>query len=197
MMFALVASVVSVGFCAISDAEFKEMQGKCYDNGDFNSCEKLCDLKDGDGCAMLAVIYGGEKNYPKVFHYAQIACDLESVLGCSFLGSSYIEGIGVAKDIEKGYDLMGKAVCDLKLKSNMFAEWFNEFTEMMKPNEVCYELGVQYHNGNEVAQDYSKAAHYYQIACEAKNADGCYWLGVLYANGQGVEKKLCQGKGVF
>ena len=190
-IFALVASAVSVGFCAVSDVEFKEMQGKCYDKMELNSCEKLCDLKDGDGCAVLAVIYNGEENYPKVFHYAQIACDLESALGCSILGLSYAEGKGVAKDIEKGYDLVGKAVCDLKL--NMPAKFFNEFTEM-KPSEVCYELGVQYLNGQEVAPDYSKAAHYYQISCEAKNADGCFWLGILYENGWGVEKNFVKAR---
>ena len=194
-IFAFVASAVSVGLGAVGDAKFKEIQSKCYDKYELNSCEKLCDLKDGNGCAVLATaFYGGEENYPKAFHHAQIACGLESALGCSVLGLSYVEGKGAAKDTEKGYDLIGKAICDLKL--NMPTNFFTEFIEI-KPNEACYKFGVQYHHGQEVAQDYSKAAHYYQIACDLKNFYGCNNLGVLYYSGKGVKASKNKAKEFF
>lgn len=196
-IFAFVANVVSVGLGAVSDAEFKEikeMQDKCYDKIELTSCEKLCDLKDGDGCGMLSAFYSSEKNHSKAFHYAQIACDLESALGCLLLSSFYLEGKGVAKDIEKGYGLGGKAVCNLKLKAP--TKFFNEIIAI-KPNEACYKLGAQYHNGQEVAQDYSKAAHYYQIACDLKNAYGCDNLGWLYYSGKGIKANKNKAKEFF
>ncbi len=174
--------------------KLKKCKANCYDKYELTSCEKLCDLKDGDGCGVLAAFYNGEKNYSKAFYYAQISCGLESALGCSILGLSYAEGKGVAKDTEKGYDLIGKAICDLKLK--VPANFFDKFAEI-KPNESCYGFGVQYHNGQEVAQDYSKAAHYYQTACDLKNFYGCNNLGVLYCGGKGVKASKNKAREFF
>ncbi len=46
-----------------------------------------------------------------------------------------------------------------------------------------YSLGVLYHLGQGVIQDYLEAARHYQIAADLENADAQYNLGVLYNQG--------------
>lgn len=49
-----------------------------------------------------------------------------------------------------------------------------------------YNLGVMYHNGEGVPQDYTEAMKWYQRAAELELADAHYNLGVLYHKGEGV-----------
>ena len=218
MAFALVASVVSVGFCAVSDAEFKEMQGKCYDKSDFNSCEKLCDLKDDRGCFFVGAAYQGgkviEKDYSKALHYLKMSCnELKSAYGCMGLARLYGKGIGVEKDEKKALEISGKA-CELGfddmtdtemvetiseicyLLGDEYERKMQDYTKAKRYYELackaesyyCYGLGKLYEKGQGVKQDFAKAYEYYKLSCNLKNDDGCYNLGNLYDNGLGVQK---------
>jgi len=50
----------------------------------------------------------------------------------------------------------------------------------------CVELGESYYEGDGVARDPTRAAKYYEQACEGGYARGCNNLGFLYARGEGV-----------
>jgi hypothetical protein len=49
-----------------------------------------------------------------------------------------------------------------------------------------YSEGERYYYGRGVAQDYAKAAEWYEKAADKSNADAMFSLGVLYQNGWGV-----------
>ncbi|WRC00715.1 sel1 repeat family protein [Helicobacter pylori] len=64
-----------------------------YDKQDFSKAkkyfEKACELKDGDGCGALAVLYingqGVEKNLTKATQYISKACKLGDQEACEIL----------------------------------------------------------------------------------------------------------------
>ena len=47
-------------------------------------------------------------------------------------------------------------------------------------------LGLMYHNGWGVPQDYKEAVYWYRLAAEQEHVDAQYNLGVMYNNGNGV-----------
>jgi hypothetical protein len=51
---------------------------------------------------------------------------------------------------------------------------------------AMFNLGVLYHNGQGVAQDYAKAREWYEKAAAKGDASAMFNLGVLYENGFGV-----------
>ena len=50
----------------------------------------------------------------------------------------------------------------------------------------CHNLGLLYHNGEEVAHNSTRAAQLYKRACDSAIAEACNNLGLLYHGGQGV-----------
>jgi S1-C subfamily serine protease len=54
--------------------------------------------------------------------------------------------------------------------------------------EAQYNLGVMYHQGHAVPQDYKKAVKWYRLSAEQGNASAQSMLGVMYYNGKGVLK---------
>ena len=65
---------------------------------------------------------------------------------------------------------------------------FNEFKPFAEQGEVNAQwfLGVMYHEGQGVIQDYKKSAKWYRLAAEQGLADAQNNLGVMYNEGQGV-----------
>ena len=55
---------------------------------------------------------------------------------------------------------------------------------------ACGNLGVMYHNGTGVEQDYIRTIELYKNACDGDEMGGCNNLGILYENKSGVEKDL-------
>ena len=51
-----------------------------------------------------------------------------------------------------------------------------------------YNMGVMYHTGNGVQQDYAKALKWYRMAAAKGEAEAEFKLGVMYLHGQGVEQ---------
>ena len=51
-------------------------------------------------------------------------------------------------------------------------------------------LGVMYHNGQGVPQDYAQAVKWYRLAADQGNANAQSNLGVMYAKSQGVPRDL-------
>jgi TPR repeat protein len=66
-----------------------------------------------------------------------------------------------------------------------------DFQETLKAAEqgnasAQFNLGVTYHYGKGVPQDYKAAVQWYRKSAEQGHADAQYNLGVMYNNGQGV-----------
>lgn len=183
---------MSVGLNAenLSEKEVKNLLNECLKTPSESSCQKVREygsklIQNGvnieqcnkSTCFIIGIGYlATTDKSQESLKYFNKACTLNDAIGCLMIS-------GLSKDLSKAYEFAGKA-CELKFDDNA----------AFKLNEVCYDLGAEYHNGNEIKQDYSKAAHYYQIACEAKNADGCYRLGVLYEKGNGVEKNFVKAR---
>lgn len=76
---------------------------------------KACDLNDGRSCEYLAKEYsdGISKDLAKSFELYQKACSLKNRRACSKLGTYYVEGLGVNKNIEKGIELYTQS-CEAK-----------------------------------------------------------------------------------
>lgn len=55
-----------------------------------------------------------------------------------------------------------------------------------------YSLGVMYHDGKGVSQDYQEAIRWYRMAANQGYADAQYNLGVMYRKGLGVPKDYVQ-----
>jgi len=51
-----------------------------------------------------------------------------------------------------------------------------------------YNLGLMYHFGEGVHQDYAKAAKWYRRAAEQGDAEAQYYLGLIYYNGWSVQR---------
>ena len=53
-----------------------------------------------------------------------------------------------------------------------------------------FVLGLWYHNGTGVPQDYAEAARWLRRAADQGHAAGQFWLGGLYRDGHGVAQEL-------
>ena len=73
----------------------------------------------------------------------------------------------------------------------------NNFQKNEVFSEACYNLGVMYHQGEGISQDYKKAIEYYSMPCDAGNGFACTNLGYMYDNGRGVEKSLAKAAKYF
>lgn len=61
----------------------------------------------------------------------------------------------------------------------------------------CTRLGLAYHLGRGVRQDYKKANELFSKSCDLEFGSGCYNLGILYTNGQGVKQDKSMAKEYF
>jgi len=59
---------------------------------------------------------------------------------------------------------------------------------------AMFNLGVLYHNGQGMAQDYVKARECYEKAAAAGDADAMFNLGLLYDNGLGVAQDYAKSR---
>jgi TIR domain/Sel1 repeat len=59
---------------------------------------------------------------------------------------------------------------------------------------AMFNLGVLYHNGQGVAQDYAKAREWYEKAAAKGDASAMFNLGVLYENGFGVAQDYAKAR---
>ena len=55
-------------------------------------------------------------------------------------------------------------------------------------------LGVMYHDGRGVTQDYAKARKWWEKAAARGDADAQFSLGAIYENGEGIAKNLSKAR---
>ncbi|KAK8842043.1 hypothetical protein M9Y10_026261 [Tritrichomonas musculus] len=113
-------------------------------------------------------------DYYKVIHYLKKAADLNNVLAMSELGSLYLVGHGVEKDVEK-------------------ANYYLELAAKQGDLNAINSLGSMYLN----RQDYDKAKECYELLAQKKDPRGFTCLGIIYINGFGVEEDIAMAKYYF
>jgi TPR repeat protein len=59
--------------------------------------------------------------------------------------------------------------------------------------EAQYNLGVEFHRGKAITQDFSKAAKMWRLACEAGIIEAYNNLGYLNYNGKGIKQDYAEG----
>ncbi len=107
---------------------------------------------------------------------------IRNFLKCSCL-VLLASGLAAHADTEDG----AKAI-----QQGQFEEAFSEWQPLAEKGEPAAQaaIGVMYHAGQGVPQDYKKAFQWYRRAAENGNAASQANLGVMYAKGVGVERDL-------
>jgi uncharacterized protein len=60
-----------------------------------------------------------------------------------------------------------------------------------------FHLGIIFYAGEEVLQDYKKAARYFSMAARQVNVNAQFAQGVMYQNGDGVQQDYVKAKDFF
>jgi TPR repeat protein len=143
-----------------------------------------CQPSNLGGCVNLGRAYrdgkGVEKNESRAATIFQEACDRKlnpddvdadrnRSRACSLLGSLYLAGDGIGKDVTKGRELseLGCARGD---------SW------------GCFNAASVYTSGSGVPVDAAKAVSFLEQACKGGDAEGCHDLGFAFEKGTGVAR---------
>ena len=148
--------------------------------------EQKCEAGDSQACGYAGAFYqeptefGGnvsDRNYKKVLYYFKKACDGDYYAACSDLGTMYLSGEEVKKDYKKAIELLDKACKGGYGCNNLGVMYANG--KGIKRDEIramgyyrrscdagnwlaCGNFASHLENGG----DRSRAAQYYQKACE-------------------------------
>ncbi len=157
--------------------------------------------------AILSILYahgnGVEKDGNKAFELAQQSAESGEVLGMVRLSYFYRKGKETAKDSEKSFYWINKAV-EFKNKHayrNMGhyhyglenpdydkAKFWYEKAAALDDANAKVNLGRMYRDGEGVQQDYNKAFQLFKQSVEQGSFSGEFYLAYAYLEGQGVTK---------
>lgn len=162
--------------------------------------EAYQEYQDGGTAGILASLYtfATEKcDYKKAFEYATIAVDDDESEGYLVLGSLYLNGWGVEKDVNKALEnyKMAAALGDetamnqiglIYMDSDEFEAnpeqsfyWFNEAAK--KGSDVgMFNLGCCYKDGLGIEADVEQAAEWFKKSAELGYVDAMVELGGYY-----------------
>lgn len=174
-----------------------------HDESEKRLLEAYQEYQDGDIAGLLANLYTFSTkkcDYKKAFDYATIAAEDDEYEGFLVLGSLYLNGWGVDKDVNLALDnyKMAAAYGDetamnqigfIYMGNDDFEEnpeqsfyWFNEAAK--KGSDVgMYNLGYCYKNGYGTEEDVEKAAEWFKKSADLGYVDAMSELGDYY---QGV-----------
>ena len=166
--------------------------------------EVACDSGYYKGCFKSAVfyrVYGDKTKANKLFIRA---CKGGYLKACRKMGTLYLKGDSVEKNIKKateffekdcintepkrcsGYVMLG----DYYLKSQDIKEAISYY-KIACDNENskgCHKLGDMYLNKDGVKKDIEVAIMYYKKACENRYDRGCLELGNLYSSSKDIQQ---------
>lgn len=158
------------------------------------------EYENGDAAQLLAELYAlsTEKcDYKKAFDYATIAAEDDECGGYLVLGSLYLNGWGVEKNVNKalenykmaaalgdetamnqiGIIYMGSEEFEANLEQSFY--WFNEAAK--KGSDVgMYNLGCCYRDGFGIKADVEQAAEWFKKSAELGYVDAMVELGEYY-----------------
>ncbi len=171
-----------------------------HDESEKRLLEAYQEYQDGDTAGLLANLYAfsAEKcDYKKAFDYATIAAEDDECGGYLVLGSLYLNGWGVEKDVNKalenykmaaalgdetamnqiGFIYMGNDELEANPEQSFY--WFNEAAKKGS-NVGMFNLGCCYRDGFGIEADIEKAAEWFKKAAELGYVDAMCDLGEYY-----------------
>lgn len=188
----LMGMVYYYGFAPIVDQDHCEAEKRML--------ELYKEYDNGDSAQPLAELYtfsAEKRDYIKAFKYATIAAEDDECGGYRVLGSLYLKGWGVEKDVNKalenykmaaahgdetamnqiGFIYMGSDEFEANPEQSFY--WFNEAAK--KGSDVgMYNLGYCYKNGFGVEVDVEQAAEWFKKSAELGRLDAMCELGEYY-----------------
>lgn len=138
--------------------------------GDINTALKSADMgcsnKKAPSCSLLASFflnekYGQIKDNNKALSYAKKGCALDDSWSCSMAGH-----------------LLTGNVSDIKRNGPLALELLDKACQL-KDVRACHNAGIQISSGNDLGDDYKRAADYFGTACNNNMEDSCYSAGHL------------------
>lgn len=146
-----------------------EWKLRAAESGSHWSALKLADAyRDGKGA---------ENSLEKAVHWYKQAAGLGNAVAMHRLGELYRPDKGVLKDGKESFKWAFKA-----------ANPENPFFKANASGPHARLLGLHYYHGWGTASDFSKAANWFKVAADRKDAWSAYTLGKLYLWGKGVAK---------
>jgi len=139
-------------------------------------------------------------------HWIESLANLEHISSLFIVASSYYNGLGVDRDVEKAYhfakiaaeyghpgaqNLVGminyEGTESLEKNEEMALKWYRKAADA---NEAAalYNLAMLYENGSVVMHNYNEAFKYYKLASDYGSISGTNIIGFFYEHGIGTEK---------
>ncbi len=157
------------------------------------------------------------QDYEEAAHWFRMAADQGHHDAQLYLGLMYWLGQGVLKDYVHAYAwcslAVGKHVAALEARNALaagmtseqiaeakkLAQQIQQIIQEGSPPDIHkeaargdadtqYKLAFMYYDGEEIPQDYEKAAHWFRMAADQGHHDAQLYLGLMYWLGQGVLK---------
>ena len=179
---------------------FETLVEQNLDEAERRLLEAYQEYQDVEIAGLLANLYAftEEKcDYKKAFDYATIVAEDEDDEGYKVLGSLYLNGWGVKKNVnlalenykmaaafgnEKAMNQIGiifEGNDDFDANPEQSFYWFNEAAK--KGSDVgMFNLGYCYKNGFGVEEDVEQAAEWFKKSAELGNVDAMCELGLYY-----------------
>ena len=182
LIVGILASALSVGMGAMGENELEMALDNCLENDGKSACQALIDNGvvsveqcGKNNCRTAGFIYNGAGHHREAILYFEKAIALGDNRAFFDLGGVYHLDLNDYFNAKEYYEIGCNKVSEIQAES-------------------CTILGMMYHNGEGVRQDYHKAAELYKKACDMKYADACTNLGLLYDNGLGVRQNYSLAK---
>lgn len=138
-----------------------------------------------DAMRILGEIYMGDvldcvkADYEKAIMWTKKAMETGDRTGYFNLGSMYLEGIGVERDLSKAFELLKTATTPHTMINNPFVDGSND--------QAKYMVGMMYYVGAGTEKDFNLAFKYMKKAYEARQGAAILMLARMYERGEGVK----------
>jgi TPR repeat protein len=147
------------------------------------------------------------------------ACTVGDARACAFVGRMWIDGRGVARDVERGLEMLVRA-CDggVALACVVGVRWLSEPLHardlpdasdlgarfevqhgcLTGEPQACFQLGVGLYFGHQgFPRDRARAALAYERGCDFGAAIACNNLGDALAHGDGVARDVVRSASMY
>ncbi len=163
-IFYILASLISVIFAQMSQAEWNQNGSDCILNKNSIACQAIIDNGllsvaqcDKSNCDSIGIIYEYAGHTQEAIEYYKKAIALGDYYATHSLGILYNEEGNFADSFK--YESMACEKISAKNKG--------------LKGEACYNLALKYYFGKGTRQDYFKASQFYKKACDLGDQMGC------------------------
>lgn len=151
--------------------------------------------------------------YKQVFEMTKSQCESGNMLACTQVGTMYLEGKGVSKNVTKAINYFHHACGkdEAKACSNLASLYYTggvvgkDFQVALKRSRKACDLNGTDEGGNgclifasllfegrAIKKDPARVPFVLKNACRQNNAQGCESLGAAFENGRGLTKSSSQ-----